>query len=164
MTTTAPRARRLNPDRLHVVIQRLVTVAIDDADIRRWVAAALPNESGEVTVRIVDAEESAVLNGRYRDKHYATNVLSFPAGPLPIPLDDEEDTPFGDLVLCAPVVAEEATDQGKTLAAHWAHLLIHGCLHLKGLDHESPEAAATMEALERELLAGLGFSDPYSTE
>jgi probable rRNA maturation factor len=160
---TTRRATGLTPDRINVVIQRLVTVSIDAADIERWVTATLSNESGELTVRIVDADESAALNGRYRDKHYATNVLSFPADPLPVELEDE-DAPFGDLVLCAPVIASEAVEQGKTLTAHWAHLLVHGCLHLKGFDHETAAEAATMEALERDLLGKLGFADPYATE
>jgi len=158
---TVLRTTLLARERLSVVIQRLVTVAIDDADIERWVSAVLPDTTGELTVRVVDADESAALNGRYRDKHYATNVLSFPADPLPVALEDE-DVPFGDLVLCAPVVASEAVEQGKTLIAHWAHLIVHGCLHLKGFDHETAGEAEIMEARERDLLAKLGFADPYA--
>ena len=111
-------------------------------------------EAAEITVRIVDASEGQALNKDYRHKDYATNVLTF----------DYTQAPFvtADLVLCAPVVAEEALENGKTLAAHYAHLLVHGTLHAQGLDHETSEAdAQAMEALEVEILAGLGVADPY---
>ena len=111
-------------------------------------------EAAEITVRVVDASEGQALNKDYRHKDYATNVLTF----------DYTQAPFvtADLVLCGPVVAQEALDNGKTLAAHYAHLLVHGTLHAQGLDHETSEAdAQEMEALEVEILAGLGVADPY---
>lgn len=124
--------------------------------VRRWLTAALERPA-ELTVRIVSAEEGRALNRDYRGKDYATNVLSFPAE-LPegvtLPL-------LGDLVICAPVVAKEAAEQGKALAAHYAHLTIHGVLHLLGLDHENDIEALVMEAIEREILADMGYSDPY---
>lgn len=123
----------------------------------RWAAAGLGSESGEVTLRIVDAEEGRALNRRYRGKDYATNVLSFPVPELP----DGTRPIRGDLVLCAPVIVREAVEQGKAMNAHWAHMVIHGCLHLCGHDHEDREEAEEMEALERRLLAGLGYPDPY---
>jgi probable rRNA maturation factor len=111
-------------------------------------------ESAEITVRIVDAEEGQALNASYRKKDYATNVLTF----------DYAQAPHvaADLVLCAPVVAQEATDNRKTLAAHYAHLLVHGTLHAQGFDHEtSEEDADAMEALEVQILADLGVANPY---
>lgn len=131
------------------------------AKVKAWAGHALgARVRGELTVRLVDEEESAVLNERYRGKSGPTNVLSFnadaPAG------RGTELLPFGDLVICAPVVAREAREQGKTLEAHWAHIVIHGALHLQGYDHEKPAEAAAMETLERSLLAKLGFPDPYS--
>jgi probable rRNA maturation factor len=111
-------------------------------------------ESAEITVRIVDAEEGQALNAGYRKKDYATNVLTF----------DYAQAPHvaADLVLCAPVVAQEATDNRKTLAAHYAHLLVHGTLHAQGFDHEtSEEDADAMEALEVQILADLGVANPY---
>ena len=102
-------------------------------------------------------DEGQSLNHTYRGKDYATNVLSFPAD-----LPPELDLPLlGDLVVCAPVVAREATEQHKQLNAHWAHMVIHGCLHLLGYDHIDDAEADEMEALERELLAQLGIADPY---
>ena len=109
-------------------------------------------------MRIVDEAEGRALNARWRGRDYATNVLSFPAELPPgvaLPL-------LGDLVVCAPVVAREAAEQGKPEADHWAHLVIHGTLHLLGFDHESESDAVVMEGLERELLAGLGIGDPYA--
>ena len=131
------------------------------AQVRKWARSALaPDVSGELTVRIVDADESAALNSRYRAKKGATNVLSFRAEP-PIAAADEL-LPFGDVVICAEVVEREAREQGKPLAAHWAHMVVHGTLHLQGYDHENAADAQTMEARERALLAKLGFPDPYS--
>ena len=113
-------------------------------------------ESAEITVRIVDAEEGQALNASYRKKDYATNVLTF----------DYAQAPHvaADLVLCAPVIAQEAKENKKTLAAHYAHLLVHGALHAQGFDHETSEADAdAMEALEIQILADMGVANPYKT-
>jgi probable rRNA maturation factor len=130
-----------------------------EAEFHRWAAAALKGrrEPAELSIRIVDEAESAGLNSQYRGKPGPTNVLSFPAqlpAGVPVPL-------LGDLVICAPVVVQEAREQGKPAEAHWAHLVVHGCLHLQGFDHETEAEAAEMESLERALLAGLGYPDPY---
>ncbi|MCC7096533.1 MAG: rRNA maturation RNase YbeY [Thermomonas sp.] len=130
---------------------------------RRWAAAALAGRirEADVAIRIVDAREGRALNRHYRGKDYATNVLSFPAE-IPVGLPKHVRLPLlGDLVLCAPVVAREAKDQRKPLRNHYAHLTVHGCLHLLGMDHEEPREAEAMEQLEREILAGLGLPDPY---
>jgi len=125
--------------------------------VRRWVKKALEGESAEVTVRFVDAEEGQILNREYRHKDYATNVLSFPYVPNP--------EMAGDLVLCLPVMLKEAEEQQKPAEAHFAHLIVHGMLHLQGYDHETGEAdAEIMEAREREILAALGYPDPYLSE
>jgi len=128
---------------------------------RRWIEAALKaarrRKATEVSVRIVDAEEGQALNLQYRGRDYATNVLSFP-----VELPPGVDLPLiGDLVICAPVVAREAAEQGKKPADHWAHLTIHGTLHLLGYDHIDEAEAEAMEALETKVLAGLGIADPY---
>ncbi|HEX4299976.1 MAG TPA: rRNA maturation RNase YbeY [Gammaproteobacteria bacterium] len=130
------------------------------AEFQRWTAAALAGrrEQAEVSIRIVGETEGAELNARYRSKTGPTNVLSFPAelpAGVPLPM-------VGDLVICAPVVAREAHAQGKEPSAHWAHLTVHGCLHLIGYDHEHEAGATEMEALETAILAGLGFPDPYT--
>jgi probable rRNA maturation factor len=127
--------------------------------VRRWLAAALAGrrEEAEVTVRIVDEAESAELNSTYRKKQGPTNVLSFPFEAPPgveLPL-------LGDIVICAPVVAHEAREQGKTPEAHWAHMVVHGAFHLLGYDHIEPAEAEAMEALETAVLAGLGYPNPY---
>ena len=134
------------------------------AQVRKWARSALSDDvRGELTVRIVDEAESAELNSRYRGKKGATNVLSFPAETAAPPAGTAVDLlPFGDVVICAVVVEREARAQGKLLAAHWAHMVVHGALHLQGYDHEKPRDAAAMEARERALLAKLGFPDPYS--
>lgn len=131
------------------------------ASFRRWIEAALKGarrrKASEVSVRIVDVEEGRALNLQYRGRDYATNVLSFP-----VELPPGVDLPLiGDLVICAPVVAREAAEQGKKPADHWAHLTVHGTLHLLGYDHINEAEAETMEALETKVLAGLGISDPY---
>lgn len=143
---------------------------------------ALAGVTGEVVVRVVDTAESTLLNERYRGKPGATNVLAFPAGEMPgampaamsaamspamrpaMPAAMQELLPLGDIVVCAEVVAREAREQGKTPEAHWAHMVVHGCLHLLGHDHLEPEQAREMETRERELLAGLGIPDPYADE
>ena len=130
---------------------------------RKWVAAALDGRirEADLAIRIVGAREGRALNRHYRGKDYATNVLSFPAE-LPEGLPEGVRMPLlGDLVICAPVVAREAKEQRKPLTAHYAHLTVHGALHLLGWDHEDAQEAEAMEQLEREILAGLGLPDPY---
>ena len=132
----------------------------DEAQFRQWCELALRQRSGdsELTIRLVDEAEGRELNHTYRERDYATNVLSFPAD---VP-DEMLDIPLlGDLVICVPVVEREAVEQGKALDAHWAHLVVHGCLHLLGYDHIDDDEAEEMEALERALLAELGHPDPY---
>ncbi|UFH49766.1 rRNA maturation RNase YbeY [Pseudomonas sp. KNUC1026] len=134
-----------------------------DADFQRWCELALRQRSGdsELTIRLVDEVEGRELNHTYRHKDYATNVLSFPAD---VP-DELLDIPLlGDLVICTPVVEREAQEQGKASEAHWAHMVIHGCLHLLGYDHIEDDEAEEMEALERELLAELGHPNPYADD
>jgi probable rRNA maturation factor len=129
--------------------------------LKSWARRALGSGvRGEVTVRVVAAEESAELNSRYRGKKGPTNVLSFPAE-APDAAEGEL-LPFGDVVICADVVEREAREQGKAPAAHWAHMVVHGVLHLQGFDHEKLRDASIMEAREQALLAELGFPDPYS--
>ena len=129
---------------------------------RRWVEAALQGarrkKPSELAIRIVDTREGRTLNRDYRAKDYATNVLSFPAELPPglaLPL-------LGDLAICAPVVLREAKDQGKPAAHHWAHMTVHGVLHLLGYDHMEETEANRMEALETRILAGMGIPDPYA--
>lgn len=126
--------------------------------LRRWAAAALAGgtRGASLGIRVVGAREGRRLNREYRDRDAPTNVLSFvaPAAPGGVPF-------LGDLVICAPVVAREARQQGKPLAAHWAHMVVHGALHLQGLDHDRPRAARAMEAREAAILAKLGYHDPY---
>jgi len=157
--------------------------------LREWAKLALGADArGELTIRIVSKRESAELNERYRGKRGPTNVLAFladvptqaagevkeaPPSPASSGAPSEAPSaapneapnappPLGDLVICAPVLAREASEQRKPLEAHWAHIVIHGTLHLQGYDHETAEQAAVMEGRERELLAGLGFADPYA--
>ena len=134
------------------------------AEVRRWAQAALADGvRGELTVRIVDEREGAELNSRYRGKEggHERVVVSCKRAESP-PAAGEELLPFGDVVICADVVEREAREQGKPLAAHWAHMVVHGTLHLQGYDHEQRRDAAAMEAHERTLLAKLGFPDPYT--
>lgn len=126
-------------------------------DFRRWAEAAIPQRAAEVSIRVVDRPEAAELNERYRGKNGPTNVLSFPFQAPPIVACDL----LGDLVICAPVVEEEARTQGKPVEAHWAHLTVHGLLHLQGFDHLEEDQADIMEAEETAILANLGFPDPY---
>lgn len=135
---------------------------------RQWVLAALSGAGrrfdSEVAIQLVNAAEGQAMNRQYRGKDYATNVLSFPAD-LPEGLPEDFDFPqLGDLVICAPVVAREAAEQGKALGDHYAHLTIHGVLHLLGFDHVEEAEAEEMEALERQILASLGIADPYAGE
>lgn len=129
------------------------------AQFQRWVdSAILPFQSeAELTVRIVDAAESQQLNADYRGKDYATNVLSFPFQCPP----GIELTLLGDLIICAPVVAREAAEQQKSLHAHWAHMVVHGSLHLLGFDHINDDDAEQMEAEEVTILQQLGITNPY---
>lgn len=148
--------------RVEVVFQRACRLRglPANATMKRWLEHAIGRfrARASLTVRIVDEAEGAALNERWRGKPGPTNVLSFPVSGL------EELAPelLGDIVLCAPVLRVEATAQGKPLAAHCAHLLVHGALHLLGHDHQRPREAATMERLETELLAELDFPDPYA--
>jgi probable rRNA maturation factor len=127
--------------------------ALPRHSVARWIRHALEVD-GEITVRIVDAEEGQALNRDYRQRDYATNVLTFDY--------TQEPVVTADLVLCAPVVAKEAKENKKTLQAHYAHLLVHGTLHAQGWDHETGEEdAEAMEAEEIRILGGLGFKNPY---
>lgn len=119
---------------------------------KRWVRAALRVETS-LTIRIVDEEEGRQLNASYRGKDYATNVLTFPL--------TEEPMLIGDIVICAPVVAKEALEQGKSLLAHYAHMTVHGVLHLHGYDHEVDAQAELMETIEIAIMRKLGFANPY---
>lgn len=133
---------------------------------RKWVAAALESRilEADLAIRIVGTKEGRALNRHYRGKDYATNVLSFPADVAEgVKLPKGVRMPLlGDIVLCAPVVAREAKEQKKPLGDHYAHLTVHGVLHLLGWDHQDAREADCMEALEREILAGLGVDDPYA--
>ncbi|MDQ3288614.1 MAG: rRNA maturation RNase YbeY [Pseudomonadota bacterium] len=136
------------------------------ASFRKWAAAALEGRTDEtdMAIRLVEEDEGRSFNREYRGKDYATNVLSFPAE-APEGLPEGVKLPLlGDLLICAPVVAREARDQGKPLLAHYAHLTVHGVLHLLGWDHENERDAEAMEQLEREVLARLGIGDPYSRD
>ena len=129
--------------------------------LRHWVTRSLHAAEclhGELTIRVVDETEITDLNRVYRGKSQATNVLSFTAeAPVVI-----ESRYLGDVVISAPVVAREASEQGKSLQAHWAHMVVHGVLHLLGYDHVAADDAANMEDLEREILAQFGYADPYA--
>lgn len=133
-----------------------------ESDFRRWLEAVLPQfqELSEVTIRIVDEAESQQLNHTYRGKDKPTNVLSFPfeapAG-IELPL-------LGDLIICRQVVEREAQEQEKPLLAHWAHMVVHGSLHLLGYDHIEDAEAEEMESIETEIMLALGYDDPYISE
>lgn len=150
-------------------VQRATTSATtpDDEQFRLWVELVLEHTQGEheheylLAIRIVDEEEGRSFNHQYRHKDDATNVLSFPAE-LPAGLPPEiKQEQLGDLLICAPVVAREAKEQGKVAADHWAHLTIHGVLHLLGYDHQQAEDAVIMEAIETSILASMAISNPY---
>ncbi|MGW8228931.1 MAG: rRNA maturation RNase YbeY [Gammaproteobacteria bacterium] len=142
-------------------VQYEVEAGPDEDDIRRWIEAVLADEARaadvELTVRIVDEAEMAELNARYRHKTGPTNILSFPFEAPP----GVELNLLGDLVVAAPVVQREAREQGKTETAHWAHMIVHGTLHLLGYDHSQPAEAEDMEAREIRILQQLGYSNPY---
>jgi len=121
----------------------------------KWLTPVI-DKNAEITIRIVDSEESKSLNNMYRKKNYSTNVLSF--------LVDDTSHLIGDIVLCAPVIEKEAFEQAKSIEAHYAHLIIHGALHLYGYDHENKKDADMMEAKEIKILSGLGFKNPYLIE
>jgi probable rRNA maturation factor len=129
------------------------------ADVEQWASTALSviDDACELSIRLVDEAESAELNGQYRGKDYPTNVLSFPFD-APVALSPRL---LGDLVICVQVVEKEAKEQDKLPAHHWAHMVVHGCLHLLGYDHIEDEEAEEMEALEIKLLASLDIANPY---
>ena len=131
-----------------------------DEQLQEWARIALEQEvaDAEIVIRIVDEEESRRLNDKYRGRDKPTNVLSFPfEAPLGVPVNH-----IGDLVVCAPVVSAQARSQGKPLEHHWAHMIVHGILHLRGYDHMTEEDAGHMESLEQDLLQSMGIPDPYS--
>lgn len=133
------------------------------ADIRRWITAVLKERDhadAQLTVRIVNEAEGRELNNRWRGKAEPTNVLSFPCEGL----TEVAPALLGDIVICAPVVAREAAEQDKPVTGHWAHMLIHGTLHLLGHDHQSDAEAAMMEKLETDILQNFGYADPYRTK
>jgi len=135
----------------------------DAQHIRGWVAAVfttLERSPLALTVRVIGEEEMAKLNRRYRGRNQSTNVLSFPIEPLPGMRTDL----LGDIVVCGPVVDREAAIQHKSPMGHWAHMVVHGLLHLFGYDHQSGQDATVMETLEKSVLKGLGYSDPYQGE
>ena len=144
-------------------IEHLGTLPSEE-QLSLWASTALQGrtefEEPELTIRLTDDEESQALNSEYRGKDKPTNVLSFPFEMPPgIPLEL-----LGDLIICVGVVEQEAKEQEKTTEAHWAHMVIHGCLHLLGYDHIKDDEAEDMEALERDLLASLGYPDPYAAD
>ncbi len=147
-----------------VVIQNVssVTNIPDNKKLESWAMEALndKNKEAEVTLRIVDEEEGKALNKNWRNKDYATNVLSFPIG------ETFEQAPdlLGDIVICAPVVEREANEQGKKVEAHWAHMIVHGLLHIQGYDHEVASDAEKMEEEEIKILDQIGFANPYESE
>lgn len=163
--TAFPALDSSSPD---LAVQRAVVAPgiPDDATLHAWIDTLLATRTGPaaLVIRIVDEAESRALNRDYRGKDRSTNVLSFPFDAPPGVPAAETGGLLGDLVVCAPVVAREAAEQGKSLDAHWAHMVTHGVLHLLGYDHEDDDEAQAMEDRERELLAALGFSDPYAIE
>jgi probable rRNA maturation factor len=160
MTTSrsAPGPRSLRVD----VQTRVKAWAPRTREIAAWAGAAIGRRAagGELGVRVVGSAESRRLNARYRGKDKPTNVLSFPPAPLPVRTSGES-RPLGDLVICAQVVRSEAREQRKPLEAHWAHLVVHGALHLIGYDHEREPEAKRMERREIAVLRRLGFANPY---
>jgi probable rRNA maturation factor len=153
MPRTAKRVSSRPPFSLAVQYASAADDVPQRQQFRRWVAAALQQQA-QITLRIVDAEEGQLLNRDYRGKDYPTNVLTFAYG-------EEDGVLGGDIVLCAPVVEREAREQGKELRAHYAHLTVHGILHMQGYDHETPSEAHEMEAMEVEIMRRLRFNNPY---
>lgn len=153
--------KKTQKNKLHLSVQYGVNPedAPSRPKIRRWVTAALKGEA-EITVRIVSEDEGRALNRDYRGKDYATNVLTFVYDDAGFP----SGVPSGDLVLCAPVVSREADEQNKSVEAHYAHLLVHGMLHLQGYDHENDADAEVMEKLESKIVTKLGYANPYEDE
>jgi probable rRNA maturation factor len=148
------------PSRIELEVQRVTRwqAVPGDAEFELWVRTALRGlEAAELTIRVVDREESREFNRRYRGKDAPTNVLSFPAD-LPAEVGINL---LGDILICAPLVGEEAREQGKAEQAHWAHLTIHGVLHLLGHDHQEAADAEVMEGIEIALLESLGIANPY---
>ena len=145
---------------LHIDVQREVDALPKDEDLNKWVNETLMFEkhgNAELTIRFVDEKESAELNEQYRDKTGSTNVLSFP---FEAPPDVELDL-LGDLIICSDVVKKQASEQGKEELAHWAHMVVHGTLHLLGYDHLTDDEAIIMEMKEIQILSQLGYTDPY---
>ncbi len=158
---------------MNITVDLQVACQVDsvpqETEVRVWLEQAYqagsPNASRQcdVSVRIVDEDESRQLNNQFRQQDKATNVLAFPAGSPDefSALPEDAARPLGDLVICGPLVEREAEDQGKSPDGHWGHLLIHGMLHLLGYDHEISSQATEMETMERKILADRGFEDPY---
>lgn len=145
---------------IHLDVQREVEALPEDDEIQKWVSEVLITEQhgdAELTVRFVSKEESAELNEQYRNKSGSTNVLSFPSE---VP-DEVELNLLGDLVICTDVVKQQAKEQKKQELAHWAHMIVHGTLHLLGYDHQIDAEANIMETKETQILSQLGYSDPY---
>ena len=149
---------------IHLDVQRTVEALPKDEDLLKWLTETLTFEQhgdAELTIRFVGIQESAGLNEQYRHKKGATNVLSFPFE-VPAEVEDEAGLNLlGDLVICAEVVKEEAKEQKKQELAHWAHMVVHGTLHLLGFDHQTDADANIMETKEVHILSQLGYSDPY---
>jgi probable rRNA maturation factor len=157
------------PVEIDIQVASTVDSVPDEAAIQSWLEDVINNVGGdsgssrEISVRIVDEEEGHTLNKQYREQDKATNVLSFPAvGPSESELPVELSHSLGDIVICGPVVEREAAEQSKEIGSHWAHLLVHGALHLLGYDHETEKDAAEMEQLETRILAARGVDDPYA--
>ena len=157
MPTSSTRSNRAVRPRLGLAVQFAINARglPSRAQIRRWARAAL-ERNARVTVRVVGSREARTLNRHFRGRDYPTNVLSF--------VLRERPRLEGDLALCAPVIAREARAQGKSAVAHYAHLVVHGLLHLQGYDHESERAARVMERRESGVVTRLGFPDPYGSE
>ena len=142
-------------------VSKIETLPANESIIK-WAKYALDekNKNAEITLRVVDIDEGRTLNNEWRKKNTATNVLSFPVGEA---IEQAPDL-LGDIVICAPIVEQEAKEQGKNTEAHWAHLVIHGILHLQGYDHESDKEATIMESKEIQILKQIGYENPYENE